>query len=473
MAGNSHPLFGNNLKYKPASSSFQLIATPLCTASLTTSAASVTINYNTQLNNYINACNLQQEYLLQKTAQYIDRISSTVQEPTATLLRDKNTWPAVKQLVVREELMKAQLTGRVDLPIPSVDKQNILQAIKGKDLSSLDDATINGLVDRLTRVDDRSYMDALLQFKNGGQASELLQQSKLDELSKELQNIDLNKITRDQYKHLLENYCERTEFHHRESISSDPNKQSLADNIEVLNTTEHDIKHTDPETGKINYRKPLKEDLLNRTSQMEKANKQRVLRNELRGLGLATAIGIGLGFTLTFISEIAQKGIESDVMSDIAFNSIVAGTESGLVAGATYLAGRSATSLLVNKASIDITTQFGSMLNASAVGLLSTAIVCTYQYVKLRISGANVDESVAVVKKTALSSLSMLTVSIIAQGVWGGHAGLIVSTSIGILYFSANICQNVHAQKIEVRLREYSVEEYKALIDKKSLIYIS
>ena len=352
-------LLGRNALYKPLSTSFQFIATPVCTASITAAAANTTLNFNAQLNDYINACNLNQELLLQRTNQYIDRISATVQNPTATMLRDKNTWMSVKKLVVREELMKAQITGKIDIPVPGFDKKDILGFIKGKDLSNENDSAINSLIEKITKADDRIYLDALIEYKNTGQANDLLQQSKLQELSKELQNIDMNKITRDQYKHLLENYCERVEFHHRESISSNPNNQSLADNVDALYTSDHDAKHIDQETGKIDYRKPVYEEKLNRIGEMETGNKRRVLANELQGLGLAVAIGFGASFTMSFISEIAQRGISNKQMNDIVFNSVAIGAESGLVAGATYIPGRAVTHAMVNLG-LDLESNFGS-----------------------------------------------------------------------------------------------------------------
>lgn len=463
-------LLGRNALYKPLSTSFQFIATPVCTASITAAAANTTLNFNAQLNDYINACNLNQELLLQRTNQYIDRISATVQNPTATMLRDKNTWMSVKKLVVREELMKAQITGKIDIPVPGFDKKDILGFIKGKDLSNENDSAINSLIEKITKADDRIYLDALIEYKNTGQANDLLQQSKLQELSKELQNIDMNKITRDQYKHLLENYCERVEFHHRESISSNPNNQSLADNVDALYTSDHDAKHIDQETGKIDYRKPVYEEKLNRIGEMETGNKRRVLANELHGLGLAVAIGFGASFTMSFISEIAQRGISNKQMNDIVFNSVAIGAESGLVAGATYIPGRAVTHAMVNLG-LDLESNFGSVLNSFAVGVLSTAIVCTYQYVKLRASGCSSSDAFGAVRKTALSSLSLLTISIIVQTLTNSnYVGIIVSTAVGIMYFSFSLYKTVHAIKLENRLREYSIEEYGTLLNNRKLI---
>lgn len=199
--------------------------------------------------------------------------------------------------------------------------------------------------------------------------------------------------------------------------------------------------------------------------------KKAKLINELKGLGLATVIGIGVGFTFGLIAEMARVGVDSTQMSDVVFNSLGAGLESGMISGVTYLTGRGASALL-EKVGVNLATNVGKCISMGALGLLSTALICTYQYVKLRISGANSEEAFRVVGKTAASSLTVLTVSIIAQGIWGGYAGIIVSTGIGIMYFTYGICKSTHDRKLEEHIREFSIEDYKCAIEENNLIYI-
>ena len=463
---------------KTMTPSFLFAATPSCVASVTTMTAAKTAAYNIQLHGYLQTCQLQQELLLQRTQQHLNQVYSTTQNPTASLLRDRSTWSSVKKLVVREELMKAQITGDFDMPLFGSEKQEVLEMIQGKNLANMNDPEVESIIERFLKVDERAYLDALIEYKATGRASDLLQQAKLNELSSELQNIDLQRISRDQYKQLLENYCERPEFHHRESISSDPTKQSLADNIDVLDTTAHDLKHTDGD--KINYQKPVSEEPLNRTGEMVEGNKRRVLRNELTGLGISMAIGLGVGFTFSVISEIAQHGICSDEIENMIFRSLSAGVESGFIAGVSHVVGRGVsaameeifTSTAVEAVGLDIASGTGLLVNNAAVGLLSTAIICTYQYVKSRVSGANSAEAIQALKGTAVSSIALLSISIAAQGIWEGPAGIIVSTGVGVFYFAVNTAKSVHMRNLELRLREFSIEEYRAVAGNPKIIYI-
>ena len=60
------------------------------------------------------------------------------------------------------------------------------------------------------------------------------------------------------------------------------------------------------------------------------------LKNELRGLGLAVAIGTGVGVTIGFISTIAQSGITSDALKLAMIEGIKSGTEPGVMSAVSY-----------------------------------------------------------------------------------------------------------------------------------------
>ncbi|MBD5103199.1 MAG: hypothetical protein HDT27_11050 [Subdoligranulum sp.] len=68
--------------------------------------------------------------------------------------------------------------------------------------------------------------------------------------------------------------------------------------------------------------------------------------------------------------------------------------------------------------------------------------------------------------------MAMLAVSLTAQGIWGGPAGIIVSTGAGLAVLVVDTGKTVHAQRLEERIRAYSVEEYKKVIDSRKQICI-
>lgn len=188
------------------------------------------------------------------------------------------------------------------------------------------------------------------------------------------------------------------------------------------------------------------------------------LRSELSGLGMAAAIGLGMGFTMTLVADLARVGLDSEKIGDVIFDSLTAGTETGAISAITYAAGRGATHL-VQATGVNLLTAYGSMVNFAAVGFLSMSIVCVYQFAKLRMSGVDADEALDLTGRTALSSMTLLAVSLAAKGIWGGPAGIIVSTGAGLAFLAVETGITVHARALEKRIREFSVEEYKRAID--------
>lgn len=188
------------------------------------------------------------------------------------------------------------------------------------------------------------------------------------------------------------------------------------------------------------------------------------LHNELTGLGLAAAIGLGTGVTMSLISGLAHTGLDSERIGDVVFDSLTAGMESGIIAAVTYATGRGTTHL-IETAGLDLLSTSGYVANFVAIGILSTSIVCAYQFAKLRTNGSSADEALRLTGKTALSSMTMLALSLMAQGIWGGPAGIIVSTGAGLAVLAVDTGKTVHAQRLEERIREYSIEEYKNAID--------
>lgn len=443
-----------------------VVSTIIADVSLTTSAT--TVGYNTQLKQYLSFCSEQERILMDKTSQYMNHIRQENPNPSTSIIRDKSTFTNVKRLVTREELMKLQISDKTSLPLAKSELNELKAAISGKNLSNLSDGELKRIIDGIIKRDPSDYLVALKEFKSTGKISDLLQSSpeKLASLKKALEDIDLSKISNEQYKKLVENYCEKIEYHHRESISSNPQKQSMPDNIEPLKTSAHDAKHLDEETGRINYKKPLNENPLNRKQDLKKANSNRVAKNELCGLGLAVAIGAGIGLTIGFITTLAQSGVTPDSLRIAAAEGVRAGVESGSLAAVSYGIGRTlgevATKAItgaMGNLGIGIGENIVKMVNMGVVGTMTTIVFSVYQFIKFKLNGVETLEALIQVGKQALFSMSLLAVSIAAQGIWGGAAGIIVSISIGILLIIYSAGDAIHQRHIAEEIRIYTVNE--------------
>lgn len=439
--------------------------TSVATSTDVHTTAVLTQRFVNQCNQYLRICQEQQQNLLNRTNRYIQNIYDTQTNPTATHLRDKGHWNAVQRLVDREELMKLQISQKTDLPMTPDERQALFKALQGKNLADMKDVDIKDLLDTYIKRDERAMLDALKDFKSTGRSSHLLQQEKLDKLQEELANIDLSKISPDEFKYLKENYCERIEYHHRTSISNNPSKQSLADNISPLATSEHDKRHLDPKTGKVNYKQPVEDTELNRLQEIRDANRQIIFRNEIKGLGLAAAIGAGVGFTLGFATTLAQSGTDPDSIRMALGSGVKSGMESGLISTIGYGVGRtvgqvavSATTGLLANLGVAITDNIARMCSMGVVGILTISVFSVYQFAKLKMQGVDTRKALIQVGKQAAFSLSLLVISLTVQGILGGAAGIIVSGGIGfciVSYFLiSTACQRQFAEELQIYMIE-------------------
>lgn len=255
----------------------------------------------------------------------------------------------------------------------------------------------------------------------------------------------------------LENY----EGHHINSVKQTPEQQGNPDNVIMLE--EHrdgsgPRKHYDAHDR--NWKKQTTGELLDRDGMLKKTNFKRLLKNELTGLGIAVAIGIGVGFTISFIVGLAQAGVSSENFEKVLFDSAKGTVETGAMSAVGYLIGRGAAYTL-QKIGVDIASNLGMVLNMAVIGVLTIAVFSAYQYWKLRRAGMYMSEALSTIGKQVAFSLAILTVSIIAQGVWGGIAGIIVSTSAGLLFLTYSVVVSTHQRKIGNLLREFTIEQYK------------
>lgn len=450
----------------------QAISTMSGSASLSVNTGNTTNGFNAQTMKYVNAINNQNDANIQKTAQFLnDKGYKQGDAYDSHKLRDYNTWSkSVKKLVIRDELMKIQIGGKTDLKLSDAQLNALKESLRGKDLSDFSDADINKLIEDILHPDEKEILQVFKNFKKTGVAGPELQQGKLDVLKKALENIDLDKITHDEFKKLVDNFYEKTEIHHRTSVSMDPTKQSDVNNLDALNTTSHDEKHTDPETGKINYKKPLSEDARDREAELRILNKKRVIRNEIRGIGAAALIGAGTGFAIGFIVGLAQTGINPGCLKNAFVSGARSGKDSTVMALGSYSLARTVgmkaseglTAVIASKMGSTIAEQtmqnIETMCSMGVIGGLTIVAASVYQFTKLKLMGFSTKESLIRTGRSAGVSLAVLTLSIVAQGVWGGPAGVVVSVTIGVIMTGYNVNQIVNDRKIRERVAEYLIE---------------
>ena len=246
------------------------------------------------------------------------------------------------------------------------------------------------------------------------------------------------------------------EGHHQQNVSDHPEQQANPDNIKFYKTKDEHLQ--DGHDG--NWDNESNKPLTDKNKMLEKSNSKRVFKNELKGLGLAVAIGSAVGLTIGFITTLAQSGITPDTLKLATIEGLKSGAESGMLSAVGYGIGEvtsQAISGVLKNTGITIAENISKMVNMVVVGALTIVFFSTYQFIKLKLKGVATREALIQTGKQALFSLSLLAVSIAVQGIWGGAAVIIVSVSIGFIMITYSIVDAVHQRHFAEKIRIYTI----------------
>lgn len=246
------------------------------------------------------------------------------------------------------------------------------------------------------------------------------------------------------------------EGHHQQNVSDHPEQQANPDNIKFYKTKDEHLQ--DGHDG--NWDNESNQPLTDKNKMLEKSNSKRVFKNELKGLGLAVAIGSAVGLTIGFITTLAQSGITPDTLKLATIEGLKSGAESGMLSAVGYGIGEvtsQAISGVLKNTGITIAENISKMVNMVVVGALTIVVFSTYQFIKLKLKGVATREALIQTGKQALFSLSLLAVSIAVQGIWGGAAGIIVSVSIGFIMITYYVTDAVHQRHFAEKIRIYTI----------------
>lgn len=256
------------------------------------------------------------------------------------------------------------------------------------------------------------------------------------------------------------------EGHHQKNVADHPEDQGDPDNIKFYKSRKEHLEkghngdfHNSSDAPKIDKDKMLK-----------KTNSKRVFRNEIKGIGIAAAIGIGVGFTIGFAVSLAQTGVTPDSIKYALINGGKSGLSSGIQSTIGYGIGRTVGQLasqaltgVFSNVGLEITENIAKMCNMGAVGAITIGVFSTVRFVKLVCKGESLKTAAIQVGKQALFSLSLLVVSITAQGIFGGPSGIIVSVGVGIIFVTYTIADTVHQRNYSEKLRVYMIEKCKPI----------
>ena len=265
------------------------------------------------------------------------------------------------------------------------------------------------------------------------------------------------------------------EGHHINDVHSNLNEQANPDNVTMLKEERknpngvHD--HKDAHDG--DWKNQSKGDLLDRDAKLKNTNIKRVFKNELRGLGIAAAIGAGIGLTIGFAVTLAQAGVSPESLKLALAEGAKTGTEAGVMSVVSYGIGRTigqiatkALAGLLENLGVTITDNITKMCGMGVIGSMTIVLFSAYQFIKLKRQGVATRIALIQIGKQALFALSLLAVSIAAQGILGGPAGIIASVSIGIIMISYTLVDTVHQRRFAEKIRVYMIDKCRPVFAK-------
>lgn len=252
------------------------------------------------------------------------------------------------------------------------------------------------------------------------------------------------------------------EGHHQKNVADHPADQADPDNIKFYRSRkEHlDKGHDGDWKNESDAPKIDKEEMLRNT------NHKRVIKNELRGVGLAALIGFATGASIGFIVSLVQNGISPESIKDALKDGGIAGLEGAALSIVSYgisrLIGGIATSALtgvLTKLGVDVTENIAKACNMGAVGSIVIIATSIYSYIKLRKQGMSVNESLSSVGKQMAISVASLAVTVIVQSVYGGPAAVAVGVGISAIMLSYSMYNIYHNKVLADRIQVYSIEK--------------
>lgn len=202
-----------------------------------------------------------------------------------------------------------------------------------------------------------------------------------------------------------------------------------------------------------------------------KKTKDAIFRKELHGLGMAAAIGLGIGFTIGFAVTLAQSGVSPDGMKAAMVAGAKGGIESGALSIIGYGLGRTigetavaATTGVLQNLGIQMTENLSKICQMGTMGTMMIAVFSVYQFAKLKIKGVSTRDALRQVATQALFSLSVLALSLAVQSLFGGVADIIVSVGVGVVCILYSFGENLHQREISEKIQQLLIEKCKPII---------
>lgn len=258
------------------------------------------------------------------------------------------------------------------------------------------------------------------------------------------------------------------EGHHKRNVANHPEDQSDPDNIKFYRSRKQHLE----EGHDGNFQNESDQPKVDKEKMLRKTNRRRVIKNELKGAGLAALIGFATGASIGFIVSLVQNGISPDSIIEALKEGGAAGLEGAALSIVSYgisrLVGGIATAALtgaLTKLGVDVTENIAKACNMGAVGGIVIIATSLYSFIKLKRQGVNSQDALCTVGKQLLISVSSLAVTVIVQSIYGGPAAIAVGIGISAVMLGYSMYNMYHNKRLADEIQLYAIDKtYNSLV---------
>ena len=226
------------------------------------------------------------------------------------------------------------------------------------------------------------------------------------------------------------------EGHHSKNVAAHPEEQGNPDNIIFYKSRQE---HLQLGHGG-DFRNDTDGEFIDREAILEDINQQRVAQNEISGILAAAMLGFGVGGGIAFLITLAENGLTRDSFLKALKEGIKTGTLSGAQAVVGYGISRAvlpaateATENLLNSMGLGRFRWIADFCGAGIAGGVVIAVFQIAKFFKLKKEGYSTKEALAEVGKQAGISGVILMASVVAGGIFGRAATMVLSLGITVV----------------------------------------
>ena len=223
------------------------------------------------------------------------------------------------------------------------------------------------------------------------------------------------------------------EGHHRQNVADHPVEQSNPNNIKFYKNKEDHLNQG--HGGDFHNESDMP--MVDRPKIVTKTRNKTIVKNELKGAGIAAIIGFGTAASMSMIIELSKNGVSYESLkeaSKLAIQNGAMGAGFGAFSYAIYRGVEVAVDSVISKYAISLSEKGLKGVKGGIAGGLIILGSSTYSYIQMRNEGYSVQDSILETGKQATFPVATLAASLYFGGPIGAGIGAV--STLGYMGYS-------------------------------------